>query len=189
MNLKKFLLFLLLIVMTILGQEKRILMVIAFENFRDEELFVPKNIFEKNGISVDIASIKKGTAIGMLGAKVEVKLILKDIDVKNYDGIIFVGGTGSESLFTNSDAIKLAQEFYKNKKIVSAICLAPGILAKAGILKGKKATCYPSASKILRENGAVYTGKDVEIDGNIITGSGPQVAEKFGNTILQILKK
>jgi len=171
------------------GQEKRVLMVIAFENFRDEELFTPKSILERNGITVDIASLKKGIARGMLGGKVNIDLTIDKIDEKKYDGIIFVGGTGCESLFTNPYAIKLSQDFYKNKKMVGAICLAPGILAKSGILKGKKATCYPSASDILKENGAIYTGSQVEVDGNIVTGSGPEAAEKFGNTILKLLKK
>jgi len=164
-------------------------MVIAFENFRDEELFKPKSILEKNGIGVDIASVKIGTAKGMLGAKVNINLTLDRVDEKEYAGIIFVGGSGSESLFTDTNAIKLAQNFYKNKKLVGAICLAPGILAKSGILKGKKATCYPSASTILKENGAIYTGRDVEVDENIITGNGPESAEKFGNIFLINLKK
>jgi len=168
---------------------KKVLMVIAYQNFRDEELFVPKKIFEKNGISVDIASVKKGVAQGMLGGTVNVTLTLNEVKESDYDGIIFVGGTGSESLFDNNEAKKLASEFYKNKKVVGAICLAPGILANAGILKGKKATCFPSASGILKKNGAIYTQNPVEIDGNIITGVGPEVAEKFGMAILNLLSK
>jgi len=185
---KKILFLLILIFFSILyPKDKKVLMVIAFQNFRDEELFIPKKIFEKNGIKVDIASVKKGTASGMLGGTVNVNLTLNEVKESDYDGIVFVGGTGSESLFESNEAKKIASAFYNNKKVVGAICLAPGILANAGILKGKKATCFPSASGILIKNGAIYTSKPVEIDGNIITGSGPEVAEKFGMEILKLL--
>ncbi|MCM8818064.1 MAG: DJ-1/PfpI family protein [Candidatus Omnitrophica bacterium] len=189
MKLKKFLFFIILLSLLLYSQDRKVLMIIAFENFRDEEFLIPKNILEKNGIVVDVASLKKGIAKGMLGAKVNVNLTFEEIEVKNYEGVIFVGGTGSQTLFNNSYAIKLAQDFYKNKKIIGAICLAPGILAKSGILRGKKATCYSSTTDILKENGAIYTGKDVEIDGNIVTGNGPEAAEKFAITFLQLIKK
>ncbi|MGC8977048.1 MAG: DJ-1/PfpI/YhbO family deglycase/protease [Candidatus Ratteibacteria bacterium] len=191
MGFKKILFFLPLLIFTLnlYSKDKKVLMVIAFENFRDEELQTPKEIFEKNGIKVDIASNKKGTAKGMLGLKVNVELKIDEVEEKEYDGIIFVGGIGSQSLFNNTYAINLAKNFYKNKKVVGAICLAPGILANSGILKGKKATCYPSASDILKKNGAIYTGKEVEVDGNIVTGSGPEAAEKFATEILKLLKK
>ncbi|MCM8803844.1 MAG: DJ-1/PfpI family protein [Candidatus Omnitrophica bacterium] len=191
MRLKKFFFFLtLLIFIPILyGKDKKVLMVIAFENFRDEELFTPKNILEKNGIKVDIASVKKGVAKGMLGAKVNVELTIDFTKEDEYDGIIFVGGVGSETLFNNKYALNLANQFYKNKKVVGAICLAPVILANSGILKGKKATCYFSASDILKKNGAIYTGNLVEVDENIVTGNGPFAAEKFGIEILKLLKK
>jgi len=186
----KILFLLILVFFSILyPKDKKVLMVIAYQNFRDEELFIPKNILEKNGIKVDIASVKKGIARGMLGGTVNVKLILEEVKENEYDGIIFVGGIGCESLFENKEAKRIASEFYKNKKVIGAICLAPGILANAGILKGKKTTCYPSASDILMKNGAIYTKNSVEIDGNIVTGSGPEVAERFGMEILKLLSK
>ena len=189
MNYKKILLFVLIFFSILYPNDKKVVMIIAYQNFRDEELFIPQKIFEKNGIKVDIASIKKGIARGMLGGTVNVKLTLKEVKENDYDGIIFVGGIGCESLFEDNDAKKLAFQFYKNKKVIGAICLAPIILANAGILKGKKATCFPSASNNLIKNGAIYTKNTIEIDGNIVTGSGPEVAEKFGMEILRLLSK
>lgn len=186
---KKLIFFLIILFSLSYPKERRILMIIAFENFRDEELLVPKKIFEENGFKVDIASSKKGIATGMLGTKIKVEIKMDEVKEENYDGIIFVGGIGSQSLFNDKDAISLAQKFYKNKKVVGAICLAPGILANAGILKGKKATCFYTASSILKKNGAIYTGKDVEVDGNIVTGNGPESAEKFGEAILKLIQK
>ncbi|MFN4226851.1 MAG: DJ-1/PfpI family protein [Candidatus Ratteibacteria bacterium] len=191
MKLKSLIVFLILLLLNLyaLGKEKKILMVIAFENFRDEELKIPKEILEKEGFTIDIASTKKGIAKGMLGMQINVNMSIEEIKETDYDGIIFVGGSGTQVLFNNKTAIRLAQNFYKNKKVIGAICLAPGILANAGILNNKKATCYYSIANILKEKGAIYTEKMVEVDGNIVTGNGPEAAEKFGKEILKLLKK
>ncbi|GAJ17159.1 unnamed protein product, partial [marine sediment metagenome] len=71
----------------------------------------------------------------------------------------------------------------------SAICIAPVTLANAGILDKKKATVFRSEVKAIKRKGAIYTGKVVEVDGNIITAEGPQAAEEFGKTIINLLLK
>ncbi|WP_456420032.1 DJ-1/PfpI/YhbO family deglycase/protease, partial [Methanocaldococcus infernus] len=123
----------------------KILMVIAPENFRDEELFEPMAVFENNGYAVDIASTKKGVCKGMLGAEVKVNLTIDEVDPKNYVAIVIVGGTGSPKyLWHNEKLINLVKEFYEENKTVAAICLSPVVLAEAGILKGKEATVFPA---------------------------------------------
>jgi len=67
------------------------------------------------------------------------------------------------------------------------LCLSPVILANAGILKGKKATCWFSVARMIKKKGAIYTGKKVEIDGLIITGNGPSAAKEFGEKYLKLL--
>lgn len=168
--------------------EKKVLMVIAFENFRDEELIIPKKILEENGFSVKVASWKKGTATGMLGTKSKVDISLSDVNVDEFEGVIFVGGIGATRYFNDKLAQKIAKEFYKKKKVIGAICFGPVILANAGILKGKKATCFYTKGKVLESKGVKYTGKEVEIDGLIITGNGPKAARKFGYGFLNLLK-
>jgi protease I len=82
----------------------------------------------------------------------------------------------------------LARDFYDSGKIVAAICLAPAILAKAGLLSGVKATCTPDEEENLVAGGAEYTGAPVEVDGKIVTGSGPDAARRFGEKIVELLK-
>ena len=74
---------------------KKILAIIASSDFRDEELLVPKGIFEKEGFSVTIASSSLDTSIGMLGAEVKPQLLIEDVSADDYDAIIFVGGGGA----------------------------------------------------------------------------------------------
>jgi protease I len=166
---------------------KKVLMIVAPANFRDEELLRPKEILEKAKAKITIASKGVKTAKGMLGSSVSVDLDLGQVDVKNYDAIVFVGGTGAEVYFNDSTALKIAREAYEQGKIVAAICIAPSILANAGILEGKQATAFPSEASNLEANGASYTGEAVTIDGRIITAKGPEAASQFGNAIAKAL--
>ena len=102
---------------------KTILMVIAPSDFRDEELFVPKDFFEKNGAEVVIASENKRTAKGMLGRTASVDLSVSDVDTSDYDAIIFVGGSGVEShkLYENEAYLKLAADASSSGKVIGAI--------------------------------------------------------------------
>lgn len=171
---------------------KKIAMIIAFQDFRDEEYFIPKNIFSGEGLEVKTVSSKKGKAVGSYGGVIEVDLTLEDLKVPDFDGIIFVGGGGSAK-YTNDDRChQIAQEAVSQTKILGAICIAPTILARAGVLKDKKATVWrsaldKSAVKILKEGGANYQSEPVVIDGKIITANGPQSARKFGETIVRVL--
>jgi protease I len=166
---------------------KKVLMIVAPTNFRDEELLRPKEILEKAKANVTIASKGVKTARGMLGSSVSVDLDLAQVDVKDYDAIVFVGGTGAEIYFNDSKALKIAKEAYDQGKIVAGICIAPSILANAGILEGKRATAFPSEASNLEANGAIYTGEAVSIDGRIITAKGPEAAVQFGNAIAKAL--
>lgn len=168
-------------------EEKKVVMIIAQRNFRDEELEEPKAILEENGIKVTIASSSKDTAIGMLGATVKPDMLISEIKIEEYDAIIFVGGQGASYYWNDPTAHKIAEQAIEKGKIVAAICIAPVTLANAGILKDKKATVWPSQANKLIEKGAIYTGTKVEVDDNIITAVGPEQAEEFGEAIVKAL--
>jgi len=121
---------------------KKVVMIIAEVGFRDEELRHPQDILEKNGIEVKIASTTTDYVKGMLGMKVRPDVIFKYLNPDDYDAIIFVGGGGATQYWDDPIAHKLAQEALSKNRIVAAICIAPVILARAGILKGKKATVF-----------------------------------------------
>lgn len=172
--------------------DKKILMVVAFRDFKDEEYFIPKEILEKNGFFVETISDQKGTAMSVGGQEVEISKTAEEVNVENYEAIVFVGGPGMGERLDRIDFQDLAREFYGQGKLVSAICLAPALLAKADILHGKKATVWSSSNdhtaiEILTENGAIYQEASVVRDGNLITADGPQSAEDFAQTIIDYL--
>ncbi len=166
---------------------KKVVFVVAPEVFRDEEYIEPKNLLEKAGVEVNTASTVVGEIYGKIKIKTQSQMLVKDIKVEDFDAIFFVGGNGASVYFDDKVAHDIANKFYDNGKIVSAICIAPVILAKAGLLNGKNATVFPSGAEILKQNGANYTGKAVEIDGKIITGNGPDAAKHFAEVLLQNL--
>lgn len=168
---------------------KKVIMIIAQEGFRDEELIVPKKILEKHDIQVKVASTVLTQVKGMLGAKVKPDILVEGINVKDFAAVIFIGGAGASQYWNDPLAHKLAQEANNTNKIVAAICIAPVTLAKAGILKEKRATVWSSEAGQLRANGANYTGRPVEKDGNIITASGPAAASEFAEELLKALLK
>ena len=166
---------------------KKILMVIASSRFRDEEYQIPRQLLEKEGATVTVASSSLKEAVGMLGLKVKPDILLKDAVMAEYDALVFVGGLGATEYWDNPAAHALATTAYQSGKLTSAICLAPMTLANAGLLKGKRATIWHNAVNDFKTKGVVYTGKPVEQDGKLITGSGPQAAEEFGKALVEAL--
>ena len=171
---------------------KKIVMVIAFRNFRDEEYFVPKKIFEEAGVEVKTASSQKGEALGADGGETMVDYLVRDVDPSNFNAIVFVGGPGCLQSLDNDDSYRLIQETVAHGVVLGSICISPVILANAGVLKGKKATVWSNAMnrnpiKILQEGGAIYQNKTVVSDGKIITGNGPSAARAFGEKVLEAI--
>lgn len=167
---------------------KKALLVIASRNFRDEELFDTQAELEKSGVQCVIASTSLSEAVGMLGGKARPALTIDKINAEDFDALVFVGGSGSETFFKNRFALGLCQKFANAGKVTAAICIAPMVLLNAGVLKGKKATISKGISEEFKEKGANYSGNPVEVDGLIFTAQGPKDAKEFGKRIAAFLK-
>ena len=171
-----------------LSADNKVLFIIAPSNFRDEEYFTTKNIVERGGFQVDTASTVTGIISGVMGGTAVSRFTLDQANVKNYAGVVFIGGPGAQVLWDNAGAHKIAREAKNLGKPVGAICFGPVIIARAGILKNVKATCWPGVSGEIIKKGAIYIDKPCVRDGRIVTASGPAAAEEFGKTVLQVLK-
>lgn len=169
---------------------KNILMVIASNNFRDEEFKEPHSLFLTEGANVVIASTDTNEAKGMLGMKVKPDILIEEVKPLDFDAIILVGGSGSTELWENEKLHEHLRNAYENKKVIGAICLSPVTLVKAGILKGKSVTCYetPEVVQIFKENDVGLTGKSVDVIEQIITANGPPAAKEYAEKIIEFLK-
>ncbi len=164
-----------------------VLMVIAPEGFRDEEYVEPRDVLRERGARVVTASVAPGPCRGKLGLMARAEVALFEADPSDYDAVVFVGGGGSEVFFDDLDARSLARRMYEDGKPVAAICIAPTVLANAGLLEGRPATCFSSARDALVSAGAEVTDAPVEQDGTIITASGPEAATGFGERLAEAL--
>jgi protease I len=174
----------------------RAMMVIAPAGFQDREYSGTRAELDKAGIEVDVFSTQDGMCKGAFGSQVEAKS-MNGADSSAYDAIVFIGGPGTPIVRSDENSVRLAQEFFRADKLVCAICWAPTILAKAGILQVRKATVWigidreygGATDRVISKYGGIYTNRSVVEDGNVITASGPEAASEFGYTIAMRLKR
>jgi protease I len=164
-----------------------VLLFIAPGNFRDEELFDSKRELEARGAECVAASTRRGVFTGRMGGKAEATLAANEVKASDFDALAFVGGPGVEehALDSNATVLSLARNFAAAGKIVGAICIAPRVLAAAGLVRGKRVTAFPDEKTLssLKKSGAVFVGSQCETDGRFVTANGPSSARAFGRAI------
>lgn len=156
--------------------------------FEEIEALTAADVLRRGGIDVKTVGVGGTEITGAHGITVKADISEKDISLSDeFSGVILPGGMpGAENLY-NSPTVKSALEFASNKKnLTAAICAAPFILGKLGLLKGKRATCYPGFENCLFE--AEVRKEAVVRDGNIITANGPAAALGFALEILKYFK-
>jgi len=166
---------------------KSILMVVAPTDFKDEEFFIPKQIFEKAEFTITVASKGTKTAVSLNKEQVQVDKDIRDVNINFFDAVIFIGGPGAKVYFNDPDAQRLAIEAHNHEKLLAAICIAPSILANAGLLRGRKVSAFPSEKENIEEHGGFYRNTNIEIDEKLVTAAGPRAAKEFGESIRDIL--
>jgi 4-methyl-5(b-hydroxyethyl)-thiazole monophosphate biosynthesis len=164
---------------------KKILVLLA-NGFEDIEMVASVDLWRRGKIQVDLVSIgdlkvKTGT-----GSTILADVKIDDVNETDYDLLFLPGGGGVKALDESKQVRKLISEFMKKEKYVSAICAAPLILGKMGILDNRVFTCYPSFEKFAPEG--VYKTIGVIQDGNVITGRGVGYVFDFALYVLELLQ-
>lgn len=170
---------------------KDILLIIAPEGYQDIEYETPKGILENAGFSVVTASSRTGTCSGKLDGTAEATVALAEVNVEDYLAVAFIGGPGAINYQQDESAYRIAKEATEKSILLGAICIAPTILAHAGVLDGRNATVWNGdgeQSKLLEKHGATYLDEPVVADNGIITASGPLAAEAFGTQLVTELQ-
>jgi protease I len=167
---------------------KKVLMIIAANGFQDHEFAPAYDLLPKLGATVKIACSRKDKAIGKYGRQVSPDFALTECKADDYDAVVFIGGPGAAEYFDDPAAHALARGAAAQGKVLGAICIAPAILANAGVLKGKRAAVFPSEENTLASGGALLTRQNVVVDGKIVTAPGPQAAQEFAETLAKLLR-
>lgn len=157
------------------------------DGFEETEALAPLDILRRGGVEVQTVGVTGGYVTGAHGITVKAD-ILPPIALKdNTEAVILPGGgVGTQNLDASVLVKEAVQSAYGSGKLICAICAAPSVLGKMGLLRGKKATCYPGFEKYL--DGAELSEANVAESGNVITANGMGAALDFGFAVLARLR-
>lgn len=154
------------------------------DGFEEIEALATVDVLRRAGLDVVTAGIPSTIIQGSRNIKVVADKRLEDVNFDEFDALVLPGGNpGYVNLGKSNTIMEAIKKFDSEKKLIAAICMAPTVLAKAGILEDRMATVYPGGE---RELPRPRDGR-VVVDGNIITSQGPGTAIEFALKIVEIL--
>lgn len=162
--------------------------ILFFANGTEEvEALTTLDYLRRTGTQVVLAGVGGREVTGAHGIKITADISADEFNPdETVDAVILPGGMPGTLYLENSDVVrKTVLNAYNGNKIVAAICAAPSVLGKMGLLKGKKATCYPGFEGYLE--GAEYVKEKAVTDGNIVTGAGAGAANEFAFAVIAAL--
>lgn len=143
---------------------------------------------EDNINTVLVGTGSKKTYLSKEGYPAEEELVVKNINVKDFDGVIIPGGYAPDILRRYEDVNRFVAEMFKSGKVVASICHGGWVLASAGVLKGRKATSFSAIKDDVVNAGAIFLDREVVVDGNLITSRNPYDLPAFCVEIIKKLK-
>lgn len=157
------------------------------EGFEEIEALTVVDVCRRAGIEVSMVSITgNSTVTGSHKIAVGMDMQFEEVDFEAMDMLVLPGGMpGTRNLEAHAGLMEKIDSFYAAGKLIGAICAAPSIFGHRGILKGRKACCFPGFEKDLE--GAVVTMDKVSVDGHVVTSRGMGTAMDFGLRIVAIL--
>ncbi len=157
------------------------------EGFEETEAISPLDLLRRAGIPVVTAGVGSTAVRGSHGITVNCDTTASRVPHEEIAGVILPGGMpGTLNLEASPDVIAAVKYAAANNLPVCAICAAPMILGKLGLLRGKRAVCFPGFEKYLE--GATVTAERTETDGNFVTAVGMGAAVEFGLAIIRLIQ-
>lgn len=157
------------------------------EGFEEVEALTVVDLLRRANIDTDMVSISSDKNVsGAHGISIQADYTIEEFSLSSYDMIVLPGGMpGTLHLTENKIVQDAVLQFDQQKKLIAAICAAPSMLGNLGILRGKRAVCYPGFEECLK--GAELTGNPVEADGHVITSKGIGTAISFSLVLIEML--
>lgn len=161
--------------------------IITAAGVQDEEFIYPYYRLAEAGFHVDVATQDKSVVYGKYGIPVRPTLDVKDLQENEYDLVVLPGGYEAPDRVRQIAEVKdFVKSMYEKGKIVAAICHGPWITISAGIMNGRKATCYQGMADDLINAGAEYVDAPVVVDGNLVTAPHYRNNGDFMKAVLQL---
>ncbi|MDP2037287.1 MAG: DJ-1/PfpI family protein [Ignavibacteria bacterium] len=165
-----------------------VLLFLPAQNFNEHEFLIVSNSLDVAGYKAFIVSDSSFLCVGSNGLKVKNDVQLFNAHESNFAGFIIIGGSGTRNYWNNLSLQNIAKKFALNKKPVGALCCAPVILAKAGLLT-EPATCFIDDKTALEREGVEFVNSQVVTNRKIVTGQDPASSSEFVNTFIHELSK
>jgi protease I len=167
---------------------------VATDGFEESELFGPREILQRRGVEVQLASLTRhpiqATVHDDPGKTIRPDLTVEEAKAEEYDALILPGGVRNpDQLRLHSEVISLIRAFAAQQKPIGAICHGPWLLVEADLLRGRTATSWPSIRTDLRNAGANVVDAPAVIDGNIVTSRKPDDVEAFTNAMIELIER
>ncbi len=158
------------------------------DGFEETEAVAPIDMLRRAGVDVTTVGLKKRFAIGSHGMMIGTDIADDEVVLgEQVEMVILPGGMpGTLNLEKNPTVMKAIAHCAEAGKYIGAICAAPSILGHVGLLRGKRAVCFPGFEGEL--DGAIPGGESVCQDGKMITARGAGVAVEFGLKLVEALK-
>lgn len=158
------------------------------EGYEEVEMLTVVDMLRRANISIDMVSITRClSVVSSHNVTIDADLLFEDANFETADMLILPGGVpGTPNLFAFKPLTDKLIEFNNKGKYIAAVCAAPSILGELGILKGKKATCFPGYEEKLLD--AEYVKQPAVTDGNIITSRGMGTCIEFAGAIITALE-
>ncbi|MBN1150301.1 DJ-1/PfpI family protein [candidate division WOR-3 bacterium] len=161
--------------------------ILIAEGFEEIETVSVIDLLRRGGLEITSSGFENSTVRGSHGIVIETDSIYDYSTAKEFDALIFPGGLKAVQTLAKSQSIlDLVNYFYSEKKNIAAICAAPLILDRAGILQGKSFTCHPSVKSQIHSGS--YSDSRICLDGSILTSQGPGTVFDFALSILEKFK-
>lgn len=156
------------------------------EGFEEIEALTTVDLLRRAGYDVETVSVSNTHHVmGSHGVEIKTDYYISEVSVSAMDVIVLPGGPGHKNLERCGHLVRRIKKFNDEGKLIAAICAAPSILGRAGVLEGKKATCYPGYEAEL--HGATCTGAEAEWDKNIVTGRSAGCTVAFALKIVEAI--
>jgi len=168
-------------------------LIVATDGFEEWELFGPREILQKRGAEVVLASLKRdpiqATVHDDPGKTIRPDLTVDDANADDFDALILPGGVRNpDQLRIHGNVIELIKAFNEQGKPIGAICHGPWLLVEADLLRGRTATSWPSIRTDLRNAGAKVVDEAAVTDGKIVTSRNPNDVEAFTNALVDLIE-
>lgn len=173
------------------ASERTVLVYLPQLLFNEQEFEPALRRLSLAGVGTRLVASDSGVAVSMSQLVVRLDLALRGVKVADYAGLVLIGGSGAALYWDDSLLQARCREFADNGKVVAAIGIAPVTLARAGVLKGRKATVFHDRTTIdwLTQAGAKFRFKGVVADRNIITAASAEQAHAFGQAVASAVLK